>query len=90
MQLNKVIGSGGGYLSINCYLSHPIKLETHTLYIKGGLGLATLIYPSLVGLVEFQYLIWEFEKTAISVSVSECIRGFQMLMPPVISIGILF
>jgi hypothetical protein len=65
-------------------------MENHAIYIKGGLGIATLIYPSLVGVVEFQYLILEFEKTAISISVSECIPGFQMLMPPVISIGILF
>jgi len=89
-QLNKAIGSSGGYLSLNGFLSHPIKMENHAIYIKGGLGIATLIYPSLVGVVEFQYLILEFEKTAISISVSECIPGFQMLMPPVISIGILF
>ncbi|MCL4278190.1 MAG: hypothetical protein KJZ60_00650, partial [Ignavibacteriaceae bacterium] len=61
-----------------------------TLLIKGGAGLATIIYPSLVGFLEAEYLIWEFEDSAISISVSECIPGFQMLMPPVISVGILF
>jgi hypothetical protein len=89
LQLNFAI-DGGGYLSVNGYLSHPIKINSHTLLIKGGAGLATIIYPSLVGFLEAEYLIWEFEDSAISISVSECIPGFQMLMPPVISVGILF
>lgn len=88
-QLNLAI-DGGGYLALNGYLSHPIKFEDHTLLIKGGAGIATIIYPSLVGFLGVEYLIWEFEGTAITVSISECIPGFQMLMPPVISIGILF
>lgn len=88
-QLNLAI-DGGGYLALNGYLSHPIKFDDHALLIKGGAGIATIIYPSLVGFLGVEYLIWEFEDTAISISVSECIPGFQMLMPPVISIGILF
>lgn len=90
LQLNMTVEDGGGYLSINGYLSHPIKMEIHTLLIKGGAGIATIIYPTVVGLLEVEYLIWEFEKTAITISVYECIPGFQMFMPPVISIGILF
>ena len=89
LQVNIAI-EGRGYLSGNGYLSHPINFGDHTLLIKGGAGLATIIYPSLVGLLEIEYFIWEFEDTAISISVSECIPGFQMLMPPVISVGILF
>ena len=81
---------GGGYLALNGYLSHPVKFDDNTLLIKGGAGIATIIYPSLVGFLGAEYLIWEFEDTAISVSISECIPGFQMFMPPVISIGILF
>jgi len=88
-QLNLAI-DGGGYLALNGYLSHPVKFNDHTLLIKGGAGIATIIYPSLVGFLGVEYLIWEFEDTAISVSISECIPGFQMFMPPVISIGILF
>ena len=88
-QLNLAV-DGGGYLALNGYLSHPIKFDDHTLLIKGGAGIATIIYPSLVGYLGVEYLIWEFEDTAISVSISECIPGFQMFMPPVISIGILF
>ncbi len=90
LQLNMTVDGGGGYLSVNGYLSHSIKIENHTLLFKGGAGIATIIYPTLVGLLEIEYLIWEFEDTAISVSMSECIPGFQMFMPPVISIGILF
>jgi hypothetical protein len=89
-QLNMTVEDDGGYLFVNGYLSHPIKIENHTLLIKGGAGIAAIIYPSLAGLLEIEYLIWEFEETAISVSISECIPGFQMLMPPIISIGILF
>ncbi len=90
LQLNMTVEGGGGYLSINGYLSHPIKMENHTLLIKGGAGIATIIYPSLVGFLGVEYLLWEFVGTAISVSISECIPGFQMFMPPVISVGILF
>lgn len=90
LQLNMTVEGDGGYLSVNGYLSHPIKMENHALLIKGGVGIATIIYPTIVGLLEVEYLIWEFEKTAISLSISECIPGFQMLMPPVFSIGILF
>ncbi len=89
LQLNLAI-DGGGYLALNGYLSHPIKFDNHTLLIKGGAGIATIIYPSLVGFLGIEYLLWEFEGTAISVSISECIPGFQMFMPPVISVGILF
>jgi len=89
LQLNLAI-DGGGYIALNGYLSHPVKFDDHTLLIKGGAGIATIIYPSLVGFLGVEYLIWEFEDTAISVSISECIPGFQMFMPPVISIGILF
>lgn len=89
LQLNLAI-DGGGYLALNGYLSHPIKLDNHTLLIKGGAGIATIIYPSLVGFLGVEYLLWEFEGTAISISVSECIPGFHMFMPPVISIGVLF
>ena len=88
-QINLAI-DGGGYLALNGYLSHRITFDDHTLLIKGGAGIATIIYPSMVGFLGAEYLIWEFEDTAISVSISECIPGFQMFMPPVISIGVLF
>lgn len=88
-QINLAI-DGGGYLALNGYLSHPIKFDDHTLLIKGGAGIATIIYPSLVGFLGVEYLLWEIEEIAISVSISECVPGFQMFMPPIISIGVLF
>jgi hypothetical protein len=53
----------------------------------------TLTYSYIKPVAQFkvEYLLWEFEKFAISVSISETIHGIQMFfMPPVISIGILF
>ena len=89
-QLNIAI-DGGGYMALYGYLSYPVKLGNNYLYIKGGLGLATYTYLTPVALFKFEYFLWEFEKSAISISISETIPGIQMLfMPPVISIGILF
>jgi len=90
-QLNKAIGSGGGYYSLNCYLSYPIDLGNHIMFIKCGLGLATYTYITPVAQFKVEYLLWEFEKSAISVSISETIPGINTIfMPPIISIGILF
>jgi len=40
-QLNIAI-DGGGYMAFYGYLSYPLMLGNNNLYIKGGLGLATL------------------------------------------------
>jgi hypothetical protein len=89
-QVNETIDGKGGYLSLSGFLSYPIKIEDNTILIKSGLGLATYTYPTPTALFEIEYLIFEFEKTAISLSLSESIIGFNKIMPPVISIGILF
>jgi hypothetical protein len=89
-QLNKAIGSDGGYMSLSGYLSYPLKLTNNIIYLKAGLGLATYTYITPTALFEIEYLLFEFEKTAVSVSLFESIIGFKLLMPPVISIGILF
>jgi len=89
-QLNLAF-DGGGYMALYGYLSYPLKLGNHNLYFKGGLGLATYTYITPVAQFKVEYLLWEFEKSAISVSISETIPGIKTIfMPPVISIGILF
>jgi len=90
-QLNEVLGGNGGYLALYAYLNHPFKIGDSIIFIKGGLGLGTYgTYPSPAVLLEIEYLIFEFENSAISFSLSETIIGFNIFMPPVISIGILF
>jgi hypothetical protein len=89
-QLNIAI-DGGGYMAFYGYLSCPLKLWNNNLYIKGGLGLATYTYLTPVAYFKVEYLLWEFEKSAISLSISETIPGIQtVFLPPVISVGILF
>lgn len=89
-QLNLAI-DGGGYMALYGYLSYPLKLGNNNLYIKGGIGLVTYTYITPVAQFKVEYLLWEFKKSAISISISETIPGIKMLfMPPVISIGILF
>jgi len=89
-QLNLAF-DGGDYIALYGYLSYPLKLGNDNLYIKGGLGLATYTYLTPVAYFKVEYLLWEFEKSAVSISVSETIPGIhEVFLPPVISIGILF
>ena len=89
-QLNLAF-DGGGYMALYGYLSYPLKLGNDNLYIKGGLGLATYTYLTPVAYFKVEYLLWEFEKSAVSISVSETIPGIhEVFLSPVISIGILF
>jgi len=90
LQVNQVINNNGGYLYLGGILSYPLRIEKQVIYMRGGLGLGVIGGLTRVGFFEIEYLIWEFEKSAISVSISECIPEFKKLMPPVISIGILF
>ena len=90
LQVNQAINNNGGYLYLGGFLSYPLKLEKQVFYIRGGLGLGVIGGLARVGFFEIEYLIWEFEKSAISVSISECIPEFNKLMPPIVSIGILF
>ena len=89
-QLNLAF-DGGGYMALYGYLSYPLKLGNDNLYIKGGLGLATYTYLTPVAYFKVEYFLWEFEKSAVSISVSETIPEIhEVFLPPVISIGILF
>ena len=90
LQINQAINNNGGYLYLGGILSYPLRIEKQVFYVRGGLGLGAIGGLTRVGFFEIEYLIWEFEKSAISISISECIPEFKKLMPPVISIGILF
>ncbi len=84
--LYKTIGSNEGAISINGYLRYPLEVGSQKLYIKGGLGLATLGYINPVAMVEVELVVFEFKKSAISVSVQ---HSFPKL-PFIVNIGILF
>ena len=82
----KTIGSNEGAISLNGYLSYPLEIGTQKFFLKGGAGLATLGYLSPTLMVELEYIVFDFEKTAISVSVQQ---SFPKL-PLIVTIGILF
>ena len=82
----KTIGSNEGAISLNGYLSYPLEIGNQKFFIKGGLGLATLGYINPVAMFEVEYVVFNFEKTAITVSIQ---KSFPEL-PLIISIGILF
>ena len=88
--VNQAINNNGGYLFLGAILSHPLRIEKQVFYLRSGLGLGVVSGLARVVFFEVEYLIWEFEESAISISISECIPEFNKLMPPVISIGILF
>src|SRR5690606_29960518 len=90
LQVNQAINNNGGYLFLGAILSHPLRIEKQVFYLRSGLGLGVVSGLARVVFFEVEYLIWEFEESAISISISECIPEFNKLMPPVISIGILF
>ncbi len=90
LQVNQAINNNGGYLYLGGILTYPLRIEKQVFYVRSGLGLGVIGGLTRVGFFEIEYLIWEFEKSAISISITECIPEFKKLMPPVISIGILF
>lgn len=90
LQVNQAINNNGGYLYLGAILSYPLRIGKQVFYVRSGLGLGVIGGLARVGFFEIEYLIWEFEKSAISISISECIPEFKKLMPPVFSIGILF
>jgi hypothetical protein len=85
-QLYKTIGSNEGTISLNGYLSYPLEIGSQKFFIKGGLGLATLGYISPIAMFEVEYIVCDFEKSAISVSILQSVPG----LPLTISVGILF
>jgi hypothetical protein len=85
-QLYKTIGSNEGSASINGYLSYPFLIGNQKFYIKGGLGLAILNYLTPVAMFEVEYIVCDFEKSAISVSILQSVPG----LPLTVSVGILF
>ncbi|MBK7227673.1 MAG: hypothetical protein IPH97_02090 [Ignavibacteriales bacterium] len=84
--LYKTIGSNEGAISLNGYLSYPLEIGSQKFFLKGGLGLATLGYINPVAMVEVELVVFEFKKSAISVSVQ---HSFPKL-PFIVNIGILF
>lgn len=82
----KTIGSNEGAISLNGYLSYPLEIGSQKFFIKGGLGLATLGYINPVAMFEVEFVVFEFKKSAISVSVQ---HSFPKL-PFIVNIGILF
>ena len=82
----KTIGSNEGAISLNGYLSCPLEIGSQKFFIKGGLGIATFGYISPIAMFEVEYVVFEFEKSAISVSVQQ---SFPKL-PLIVTIGILF
>lgn len=86
LQIYKTIGSDEGAISLNGYLSCPFTIAEQKFYLKAGTGLATLGYFSPILYSEIEYIVFNFEKSAISVSVQ---KSFPQL-PLIISIGVLF
>lgn len=86
LQVYKTIGSDEGVISLNGYLSYPLIVGDQKFFLKSGAGLATFGYLSPILNFEIEYIIFDFEKSAISVSIQ---KSFPKL-PLIISIGILF
>lgn len=86
LQVYKTIGSDEGAISLNGYLNYPIKVAEQKFFLKAGAGLATLGNLSPILNFEVEYIVFDFEKSAISVSIQ---KSFPKL-PLIISIGILF
>jgi hypothetical protein len=86
LQIDKTIVSDEGVISLNGYLSYPLLVGNQKFFIKGGLGLATLGYINPIAMFEVEYIVFDFEKLAFSVSIQ---KSFPQL-PLIISIGILF
>lgn len=82
----KTIGSNDGAISLSGYLSHPLEIDNQKFFLKGGLGLAALGYISPVAMFEVEYVVFDFEKSAISISVQQ---SFPKL-PLIVTIGMLF
>lgn len=71
LQVYKTIGSDEGAISLNGYLSYPFKVAEQKFFLKAGTGLATLNYLSPILYFEIEYIVCDFEKSAISVSVQQ-------------------
>jgi hypothetical protein len=82
----KTIGSNEGAISLNGYLSYPLKICSQKFFLKGGAGLATLGYLSPILMFEVEYIVFDFEKTAISVSILQNLPQ----LPLIVNLGILF
>lgn len=82
----KTIGSNEGAISLSGYLSYPLEIDNQKFFIKGGLGLAALGYINPVAIFEVEYVVFDFEKSAISISVQQ---SFPKL-PFIVTIGMLF
>lgn len=86
LQVYKTIESDEGAVSLNGYLNYPLKIAEQNFFIKAGAGLATLAYLTPILYFEIEYIVFEFEKTAITVSVEQ---SFPKL-PLVVNVGLLF
>ena len=82
----KTIGSDEGSISLNGYLNYPFEIGSQKFFLKGGAGLATLSYLSPILNFEIEYIVFDFEKTAITISVQQ---SFPKL-PLVVNFGFLF
>lgn len=86
LQIDKTIGSDEGIISLNGYLSYPLLIGEQKFFLKGGTGLATLNYLSPILMFEVEYIVCDFEKSAISVSVQQTFPK----LPLIVTLGILF
>jgi hypothetical protein len=86
LQVYKTIGSDEGAISLNGYLSYPFKVAEQKFFLKAGTGLATLNYLSPILYFEIEYIVCDFEKSAISVSVQQTFPK----LPLIVTLGILF
>ena len=86
LQIYKTIGSNEGAISLNGYLSYPLEIGSQKFFLKGGLGLATLGYINPVAMVELECIVFDFEKSAISVSVQQ---SFPKL-PLIVNVSMIF
>lgn len=82
----KTIGSDEGAVSLNGYLSYPFLIGNQKFFLKAGTGLATLDYLSPILNFEIEYIVFDFEKNAISISVQQSLPK----LPIVVNIGFSF
>jgi hypothetical protein len=86
LQIYKTIGSDEGAISLNEYLSYPLTISNQKFFLKGGIGLATLGYLSPIINFEVEYIVFDFENSAISISIQQSLPK----LPFIFNIGILF
>jgi len=86
LQLYKTIGTKEGAISLNAYLCYPLNIGEQKFLMKAGAGLVTVSSISPVITSELEYILFDFQETALTVSVQQSLPG----LPFVVNIGFLF